>query len=348
MTTIKDKLIETENRYNHLFNDIPILIHVSDKNNCLIEVNECWQKKMGYQPHEVLGKSFFEFLTTDSNESIQHFTSSDYLMTNDCREVPCRLVDKNGKVLDMLLSTFGEKDKTGEIVKLLNILTDITKLNVIKTNLENAIKMKEIIKMEVNHRVCNNLQMICSLVQLQIDSAHHEETIIHLRKTFTRIQTLSLIHERLSQQEGLHKIEIGHYLESLIHQLCKTFSSEESKFIYVFKSDEIEIPLKKMTLLGLIVNELITNIFKHAYLNVGGIIYLNITQSGTEIVLTLKDNGQSLQTLKDNGQSSETIKKVAKSPSLGLGLIKLLTNQIKGTITHQYEKGLTTVIRFPI
>jgi len=195
------------------------------------------------------------------------------------------------------------------------------------------LQQKETLFKELHHRVKNNLQLILSIVRLQRNRAHHQETRDVLNAFEQRVATIAGTHEILLQEERTELVEMHKYLETLCKDLMDAFSREQ--IAYRCDSD-IRLPLREAVYVGLIVNELVTNIFKHS-----------IPDKESDITLGLhEDRGVYLLQLDTPYQPQ---KKRVNSNGLGQIIVKtLVKEQLDGTIEMHSDGGGSILIRFQI
>lgn len=180
-------------------------------------------------------------------------------------------------------------------------------------NEENVLLMKE-----VHHRVKNNLQIITSLLRLQKNNLS-PEIEQKFDEAISRIMTMSLIHSKLYQSDDLSKVDIKSYIEDLIYEILSSLSNDD-KIKTNITSDVYAIGLKTIVPLGLIINELLSNSFKHAFKNNEfGTITIGIKKLN-ELEFELQYN--------DSGKWTENTNERVK---FGLELIETLTEQLDGT-----------------
>lgn len=199
-------------------------------------------------------------------------------------------------------------------------------------------KENEILLKEIHHRVKNNLQVISSLLNMQSRNIKDDSIKDVIKESRTRVQSMSLIHQKLYRGKNLAAVEMKNYLQNLADNLIDAYSD----------SDEVEIDLDMQNMeldvdcaipLGLIVNELVTNSLKYAFpKRKKGVIAIKMLKEEENIILDISDNGV--------GKSNPTAE---KEPSgFGTELVEMLTLQLKGKIQHSIEEGYHTRLRFPI
>ena len=201
--------------------------------------------------------------------------------------------------------------------------------------IEAALKEKEFLMKEIHHRVKNNLQIVSSMLSLQADKISNNDVKEILQEGRQRINSMALIHQLLYNQNNMSYISISNYLSTLIQQIETSFNSGAGNIKVNVLCDEIKLDLDTAIPLGLIVNELITNSFKHAFKK---------TQKGiVDVHLTAKENAFTL-IVKDNGDGFDYESK--KEQSLGMELINILVQQINGEIKFTNQNGTSAQVIF--
>ncbi|TNF46194.1 MAG: GAF domain-containing protein [Bacteroidetes bacterium] len=190
-----------------------------------------------------------------------------------------------------------------------------------KRNLEltDHLHEKEILMKEMHHRVKNNLQIISSLLSLQMDSFDDEKAINALCSSRDRIIAMSLVHQQLYQNNGVTQVELKKFLSELLLNLGRVYSNIEMKV----KSPKLMIELDTAVPLSLIVSELITNSCKHGF---------SEHQHGSILVSASMDHDHLYLTISDNGKGFSSQEKWNKPNSLGFEIIQTLTEQLNGNI----------------
>jgi two-component sensor histidine kinase len=204
-----------------------------------------------------------------------------------------------------------------------------------KQDLELSLKEKTILLNEVNHRVKNNLAIVGSLMNLQSDKSkdeYHKHLFIECRN---RLDSISMVHELIYKSKDYSQIDFKAYLDQIIDHITGSYKSFE--FIKVIKEiQEIHVSVSASIPLALIVNELITNSYKHAFKSrKEGEIIIKLTETDEVVFLTISDNGQ--------GFDKTNIPKT----SMGMDILNGLVAQIDGSCDlTSNEKGTTYKISF--
>ncbi|MCB0771949.1 MAG: sensor histidine kinase [Flavobacteriales bacterium] len=190
---------------------------------------------------------------------------------------------------------------------------------------------KEVMLKEIHHRVKNNLQIVRSLIRFQTDRVSDPRTMELFNECVNRVGAMALVHEQTYLSKDLANIDVSNYLNSLIRDLVAAYN------IRVKLRMDVDIRVKTLgvdtlTPLGLLINEVISNSFKHAFTGrQEGTIIVHL--SGTEeggLFLRVGDDGVGLR---DGGRWE-------KPKSLGMELIHTLAGQLNATMSLQPGPGL--------
>ncbi|MEO1403603.1 MAG: PAS domain S-box protein [Cyanobacteria bacterium J06635_1] len=136
----------SEQRYRMLYNHTPVMMHSIDRQGRLVSVSDYWLENMGYTRAEVLHHKSTDFLTEASRQYALKVVLPEYFQTGYCREVPYQFVTKTGKIIDVLLSATAERDASGEVMRSLAVLIDVTERAAIE-------RMKEEFISAVSHEL---------------------------------------------------------------------------------------------------------------------------------------------------------------------------------------------------
>ncbi|WP_233587247.1 PAS domain S-box protein [Corallococcus sp. CA049B] len=122
----EDAAREGAEKYRSLYTSTPVMMQSIDPRGRLISVSDYWLSTLGYEREEVLGRESVEFLTPESRRYAREVVLPEYYKTGACKDVPYQLVKKSGEVIDVLLSAIVERDASGQMVRSLAVLTDVT------------------------------------------------------------------------------------------------------------------------------------------------------------------------------------------------------------------------------
>ena len=206
-------------------------------------------------------------------------------------------------------------------------------------DLQGALSEKEILLREIHHRVKNNLQIVNSLLSLQTNQTTDKVVIEACQSTMSRVRAMATVHEALYRSDTLTEIDLQQYLTLLSGHSLSLFGPTREKVAIEVKAQGIILSIEQATPCGLIVNELVMNSFKYAFVGdqPGRITIKAFNNDHGEIVLEVGDDGVGLAEGFD----------WRRADSMGLSLVRLLSEgQLQGTLDLDRTEGTCFRIRF--
>jgi PAS domain S-box-containing protein len=173
------------------------------------------------------------------------------------------------------------------------IFEDITERKIAEKTIKASLKEKEVLLRELYHRTKNNMQVISSLMGLKADSIKDEQMIGILDEMKNRIQTIALVHQKLYQSQNLSRVDLKEYITDLVSLLSNSYAVEKERIKFTLDLETVDVLIDTAIPCGLIINELISNSFKHAF-PVGrkGNIFVRLAKlEGGTIELKISDDG---------------------------------------------------------
>ncbi|MBI2918992.1 MAG: AAA family ATPase [Chloroflexi bacterium] len=210
-------------------------------------------------------------------------------------------------------------------------------------NVVRSLREKEVLLKEIHHRVKNNLQIIHSMLNLQLPYIKNEQALEPFKESQNRIHSMALIHEKLYQSESLSKIDLAEYIESLAGNLFASYQGTERAIRQRIHVEDVSLNVDTAIPCALIINELVSNALKHAFPD-----SLRRAKGTDEIAIELRRDGGSrfLLTVSDNGVGLPDGFDMGRCESLGLNLVDILVKQLRGTIRLGANGGTQFAITF--
>jgi len=216
-----------------------------------------------------------------------------------------------------------------------NLLTTIDELRKSNEEIERRDREKDILLKEIHHRVKNNLQIVSSILSLQASKPNDPAVVATFIDCQNRIKSMAIIHEQLYDHGDLAQIATDDYVHIITESLRRSYQSEDNINL-IFNLEPMHLNIEKSVPFGLIFNELLVNCFKHAFSGTKGEISILLERDLDTVLLKIQDSGTGF----DQSSNPE---------SMGIGLVKALTEQLEGTIEFNSSKSGTTVsLRFPV
>ena len=229
---------------------------------------------------------------------------------------------KDGALIDVSIRLSPIRNDAGVLTGISAIGRDITAAKEADRRLKASLLEKEILLKEVHHRVKNNLQVISSLLNLEAGRVTNLEAITALRGSQSRVRSIAAFHEGVYQAHDLANVDMARYLADLLRGLRSTYGSSGDGVTTKVTAEGVVLSADLAIPCGLIVNELATNAFKHAFPGGSGTIDVSLQRRGDGLVLRVADDGVGLDARFE----------LASLTSLGLQLVQTLSEQIGGAV----------------
>jgi len=313
-----------------LIDAIPDIIYIKDVHLRNQIVNKAFVEAFGLSQEEVAGKTDEEILPTDLSAACR---KSDKIVLAGGKPYRFeeRSVGPDGVERDFETTKAPIFDDAGRITGQIGVSRDITEQKNKQRALEAALAEKNVLLKEIHHRVKNNMQVISSLLNLQSRYLKHPDDVELFKDSQNRIRSMAFIHEKLYQSKSLSRIEFGGYIKSLIDSLRQSYQKERSRIHARLETEEIFLDIQTAIPCGLIVNELVSNAFTHAFPG----------ERGGEVVVGLQcgEDGAVHLTVRDDGVGLPLGFNIRAADSMGMQLVTMLVDQIDGTIEVDRSRG---------
>ncbi|PKK90083.1 MAG: hypothetical protein CVV64_11230 [Candidatus Wallbacteria bacterium HGW-Wallbacteria-1] len=312
-----------------------------DSSGLITRANRTFAEMTGNQAADLSGRNIFDFLVGQDDLEAEFagenwpnreiFRREMFFRRNDGSRAYCLVSGKSLKpVTD---SAF------------IMVVDDITQKVDAEALLKASLREKEQLIHEVNHRVKNNLQVVASLIDmasLRLSNGHTPEVLGNIR---SKIHTIAMIHEQLYQGESLYDIDMGTHLRALMRYIRSTYDAliRSSTCVVTIDIDRegVKIPISRAIPFSLVLNELVSNAFKHAM----------ASRSDGELKVSMwtDDDGKVFAEVRDNGPGMDLSIDLDKTGNLGLKLVRnIVSLQLKGTFEIVGGEGLCVKVSFRI
>lgn len=232
-----------------------------------------------------------------------------------------RIVRLNGDELHIKADGIVTRDTNGNPIRMIGINRDMTDSKTKELELEKTIIEKEVLLAEVHHRVKNNLALISAMLYLQQKEYKNDDFEELIVDTQSRIKSIANVHELIYQNESFIDIRVDQYIERISDQLKRLYVNDPEQINFTIDLEPIVLIIEQAIPIALIINEVLTNTFKHAFdEDMSGKIEIELKHYRDSVILEITDNGKGLP---DNFNVDE-------SDSLGFTLIKQFTIQLDG------------------
>jgi PAS domain S-box-containing protein len=229
-------------------------------------------------------------------------------------------------------------DETWKVIEVSGIGHDITEKKHADEKIRQSLQEKEVLLKEVHHRVKNNLQVISSILNLQSSYVKDAGTLNILKESQNRIKSMAFIHESLYQTKDFSSINFSEYVINLSQNLIHSYSNFAHEINLKLDIQNVFLNLDLAIPCGLIINEIVSNALKYAFVD---------NKEGDEIVIEMSIEGENLKLIiGDNGVGLPSAIDYRNTESLGLQLVVTLVDQLNGSIELESTKGAMYTIIF--
>lgn len=213
---------------------------------------------------------------------------------------------------------------------------EITDRKKFEQSLKTTLEEKDLLIKEIHHRVKNNIQIISSLLDLQYNKlVDYKDKQLFLESQL-RLRAMAIIQEKMYQNRDLSSVDLSEYIRELLHNYENNLSEFQPRISVPIEISEISIGLNEAIPCALLLNELMSNAFKHAWPDGGdGELAIKIFQNDNAIHLTVMDNGTGM-----NWNEAQ------HSGSIGIQMVLVLVEQLRGSISVESDNGTCISIVF--
>jgi len=310
------------------------------RDGVFVYVNQSMTDLFRTSPHEIIGKSPLDFVSEEARDQVAENIKNRFQGAEIAPyRIKCLAADGSaflGEVWSKVTTWDTHKALVGTVTDVSNIQLNEEKLLAQDIQLRKSLEEKEILLKEIYHRTKNNMLVIISMLELQVQDIDDERIVSIFRDTEYRIRAMALVHEKLYQSKDLSEIDLGSYLEEVVHSLVGNMVLA-GKIQLNIDVEPTPINIDYAIPLGLVINEIVTNSVKHAFPGTRtGTLSLRLSRGqGTKIRLEIGDDGVGLP-------ESVTIH---KSGSFGMQLVSSLVKvQLRGEISVERRGGTLFLI----
>ncbi len=333
----------SEKKYRELIEGSNSIIIRLKPDGTIIYINDYALTYFGYNKNELLNKKLQDTILPGITENGDNqswiikniFDDNEHYWINENENIK-----RNGERVWFLWSNKLITNEETNEVELLAIGQDITIRKKAEKELSTSLSEKSILLSEIHHRVKNNLQIITSLINLQLADISNEMVQETLESLQSRIQSMALVHEMLYSTESFSEIDFYDYLYQIVTTISATHNRTTNPIKVSVEGDNLHLDIERSTTCGLIVNELIINAFKHAFNN------QEQTDCKININIEKKKSGKIILKVEDNGIGIFSTNESNDKSGMGTLLINALTDQLNGKMEIKENNGTSFILTF--
>ncbi len=324
-----------DSRMTKILKSTSDVIVIVDKDGLVTYKSPNIEKLFGWTPEDLVGESSIANIHPEDLPQIQKIINALIQKPDISETTQCRYRCKDGtfKWIEITATNLYEDP---DVQGLLGNYHDITTQKNASDEIKALLAEKELILKEVHHRIKNNMNTIYGLLLLQAGTLKDSVAVNALEVAANRVKSMQHLYDKLYRAVASTELSVQDYLPALIDEIVKNFPNVKNITIDK-RIDDFTLSSKILQPLGIIINELMSNIMKYAFTGKdSGHILIEAEETGPLVKLTLADDGNGLP-------ESVTFE---NSTGFGLVLVKGLAQQIGGTIRIERVNGTRFVLEF--
>ncbi len=299
-------------------------------------VNQSYCSLLGKPKEELIGKKWIEFIPENSREDVMR----NYEIALASKKIYSYVHEVQGSdsVRWFRWNDVPLFNKDGALVEFQSVGHDITERKLAEDRIQALLSEKELTLKEVHHRIKNNMGTIKALLMLQAESIKDRAAVSALTEAANRVQSMSALYDKLYTSYNYTEMPVTYYFSTLVDEIMANFPNRNS--VLVEKNfDDFNLCVDLLQPLGIIINELLTNIMKYAFPGRSeGLIELSLTKSDRLVTLVIQDNGVGIPDTVD----------LKSSAGFGMQLVGTLASQIHGVLSVKRENGTMFTLEFSV
>ncbi len=332
----QEALQESEARFHNAFLHAPVGMALISPQGAWLRANPALCDLLGYDAEELVGHQWQEMRSSEDRTPADPLATQLLCPPSGSTHGETRFLRKDGRVLWTLMSVSLVQDAQENPLYHICHIVDITSRKADVERIQALLREKDVLFREILHHVKNNMNTVKSLISLEASREPREDVRKTYQDAVLTLQSMALLFEKLYTSDTFNKLSVRSYLTPLLAQIVHVFRPDPPVRTVV-QGDDVMLKSETLSSLGIILNELTTNSMKHAFEGVSDReITLSISRKDSLVTLTYEDNGTGMPPTVDFDHS----------PGFGMFLVKMLVQQLGGSLHLNRSAGTSVVLAF--
>jgi PAS domain S-box-containing protein len=357
LTQTQQAALESQRRYQELFDGVPDAYLVTDLQSLILEANRAAGQLFHLHGLQLVGLPLAVCIAWEERRAFR--TQLAWLRNGaEVREWVIRVQPPHHPAVQVACHVAPARDAEGRLCGLRWLLRlpkdpppvqetsdsqvrDLTPEWDYATGARQAAPDRTELRMrELHHRMKNHLQVVCSLLDWRLGDLHDPQVRAVVQECQGRIRAMALLHEHLYRAGDVERLELGDYLRRLALQLLAAYGIDRERITLTLQLDAVNVETNTALPCGLLAHEVLSNCLQHAFPGdrAGAVALTLRAEPPGQVTLTIRDTGVGIPAGLDPGQGD----------SFGLSLVRTLTEQLQGTLVVTRDQGACVTLRFPI
>jgi PAS domain S-box-containing protein len=336
---VEKALRRSEERFRQIAESIREVFWITEpQDNNLIYISPAYEEVWGRSCRSLSEVSRTWLDTVHPEDRTRLIEATVTVQTGGDYDLEYRIVRPDGEVRWVRDRAFPVANLSGEVYRVAGVVDDVTERKQALEQIKASLHEKEVLLKEIHHRVKNNMQVITSLLSLQSKTITDEQALSVFQDSQNRVKSMALIHETLYQSKDLSRINFAEYLQKLVAHVSRSYRIRPEAVRINIHVDDVSLPIDAAVPCGLIINELASNSLKYAFpADTRGEVNITFERDDAHYILRVSDTGVGLPANFDP----------ERGKSLGMKLVRMLTDQLCGELNCRNGVGTTFEIKFP-
>jgi PAS domain S-box-containing protein len=334
---IEAALRESEARFHMMADTAPVMVWMADPEQGCTFFNKRWLEFTGRTLEQEVGSGWISGIHAQDQLRCRD-TYHEAIRQQHPFTMEYRLRRADGTYRWIVDTGVPRFEPDGTLSGYIGSCIDLTERKEMEDELRKTLKEKESLLREVHHRVKNNLQVISSLLNLQMATIKDAQVAQLFKECQVRISSIALLHDTLHRSNDLSSINMPEYLRTLTGHVCRSYGVDPSHLTLELAVEDIAFDVDTGLTCGLIVDELVSNCLKHAF--------PKGRPGRVTVELRTEKDEWSLLRVSDDGVGFPLDGVLNNPDSLGLELVSLMADKLDGTVSLQSGRGTEWHVRF--
>jgi PAS domain S-box-containing protein len=329
----------SEERFRQIAENIREVFWITEpRDNKLVYISPAYEEVWGRSCGSLSDVSRNWLDTVHPEDRTRLIEATVTVQTGGDYDLEYRIIRPDGEIRWVRDRAFPIANVSGEVYRIAGVADDVTESKQALEQIKTSLHEKEVLLKEIHHRVKNNMQVITSLLSLQSKTIKDEQALLVFQDSQNRVKSMALIHETLYQSKDLSRIDFAEYLQKLVAHVSRSYRIRPEAVRINTNVADVSLPIDTAVPCGLIINELASNSLKYAFpADTRGEVNITFEHANAQYVLRVSDTGVGLPADFDP----------EKGKSLGMKLVRMLTDQLCGELNCRNGVGTTFEIKFP-